>query len=139
MTSEFLRESALATRMRASFSRMLWPSIWLALASMITTSCAAFGVDSPRSPLPCFSAASTEGTPTCDYRVVEVYPHDRGAFTQGLVYEDGSLYEGTGLRGQSSLRKVELETGSILQIDYVLGRFTDEQIEEQIAAFGAGN
>lgn len=52
----------------------------------------------------------------CLYKVINVYPHDRNAFTQGLVYEKGVLYEGTGLRGKSSLRRVELETGKILQI-----------------------
>ncbi|MBM3156294.1 MAG: glutaminyl-peptide cyclotransferase [Chloroflexi bacterium] len=49
------------------------------------------------------------------YEVVNSYPHDPEAFTQGLVYEDGVLYEGTGLYGRSSLRKVELETGEVLQ------------------------
>jgi glutamine cyclotransferase len=48
------------------------------------------------------------------YRIVKTYPHDKGAFTQGLVYEDGILYEGTGQVGESSLRKVELETGKVL-------------------------
>ena len=47
--------------------------------------------------------------------VVNTYPHDRGAFTQGLVFRDGHLYESTGLNGRSSLRKVELETGKVLQ------------------------
>src|SRR3989337_1237588 len=45
------------------------------------------------------------------FDIVNVYPHDAGAFTQGLVFEDGFLYEGTGLYGQSSLRRVELDTG----------------------------
>lgn len=49
------------------------------------------------------------------YEVVEVYPHDPQAFTQGLVYLDGFLYESTGLYGESSLRKVELGTGEVLQ------------------------
>jgi glutamine cyclotransferase len=49
------------------------------------------------------------------YEVVNAYPHDPGAWTEGLVYEDGVLYEGTGEMGQSSLRKVELETGKVLQ------------------------
>ena len=44
----------------------------------------------------------------CD--VVAAYPHDSGAFTQGLVYDDGFLCEGTGGYGASSLRRVELET-----------------------------
>ncbi len=49
------------------------------------------------------------------YEIVHTYPHDRGAFTQGLLYLDGALYESTGLNGRSSLRKVELETGKVLQ------------------------
>jgi glutamine cyclotransferase len=50
------------------------------------------------------------------YNVVNVYPHDEAAFPQGLVFEDGFLYEGTGLYGQSTLRRVELETGNITQL-----------------------
>src|SRR6476660_1123928 len=49
------------------------------------------------------------------FRVVKVYPHDRTAFTQGLEYRDGFLYEGTGLVGHSALRKVDLETGRVIQ------------------------
>ncbi len=49
------------------------------------------------------------------YSIVRSYPHDTGAFTQGLVFEDGVLYEGTGEFGRSSLRRVDLETGSVLQ------------------------
>jgi len=46
---------------------------------------------------------------------MHVYPHDRNAFTQGLEYRGGFLYEGTGLNAKSSLRKVELESGKVLQ------------------------
>src|SRR5262252_1044813 len=49
------------------------------------------------------------------YKIVHTYPHDPGAFTQGLVYYDGFLYEGTGMNGESSVRKVELSTGKVLQ------------------------
>ncbi|MGA2345088.1 MAG: glutaminyl-peptide cyclotransferase [Candidatus Sulfotelmatobacter sp.] len=49
------------------------------------------------------------------FAIVAVYPHDTSAFTQGLAYRDGFLYEGTGREGQSSLRKVRLETGEIVQ------------------------
>ncbi len=49
------------------------------------------------------------------YEVVNAYPHDPRAFTQGLVYHEGALYESTGLRGESSLRRVELDTGRVLQ------------------------
>jgi glutaminyl-peptide cyclotransferase len=54
--------------------------------------------------------------PTLTYRVVRSYPHDRQAYTQGLLYRDGVLYEGTGLNGRSSIRKVRLETGEVLQV-----------------------
>jgi glutamine cyclotransferase len=53
--------------------------------------------------------------PMYGYQVVRSYPHDPGAFTQGLQYLDGVLYEGTGQVGQSSIRRVELETGKLLQ------------------------
>ena len=49
------------------------------------------------------------------YTIKNAYPHDRGAFTQGLVYHEGELFEGTGHYGQSALRKVELESGDVLQ------------------------
>ncbi len=48
------------------------------------------------------------------YKIVNIYPHDRQAYTQGLVYENGFLYEGTGQRGKSSLRKLKPETGDLL-------------------------
>ena len=54
-------------------------------------------------------------TPVYRYQLVTSYAHDRQAFTQGLVYLDGFLYEGTGLNGQSGIRKVRLETGEVLQ------------------------
>lgn len=50
------------------------------------------------------------------YEVIIVYPHDSNAFTQGLVIDEGVMYEGTGLTGESSLRRVDLETGDVLQI-----------------------
>ena len=49
------------------------------------------------------------------YEIVASYPHDPAAFTQGLVIDGGELFEGTGLRGESTLRRVELETGKVLQ------------------------
>ncbi len=55
-------------------------------------------------------------TPVYGYRVLAVYPHDPNAFTQGLIYYQGDFYESTGLHGRSSLRKVDLETGEVLQI-----------------------
>jgi glutamine cyclotransferase len=49
------------------------------------------------------------------YKVVNTFAHDPNAFTQGLVWENGYLYEGTGLAGRSTLRKVELESGKVVQ------------------------
>jgi glutaminyl-peptide cyclotransferase len=49
------------------------------------------------------------------YRVVNVFPHDPNAYTQGLIYLDGHLYESTGLNGHSSVRMVDLKTGRVLQ------------------------
>jgi glutaminyl-peptide cyclotransferase len=60
-------------------------------------------------------AAAQKPVPLFGYKVVRSYPHDRQAFTQGLVYVDGVLYEGTGMNGQSGIRKVRLETGEVLQ------------------------
>jgi glutamine cyclotransferase len=61
------------------------------------------------------SNVSAQGaTPVQSYRVVKSYPHDAAAFTQGLIYRDGFLYESTGIQGQSSLRKVKLETGEVV-------------------------
>ncbi|MBN1400379.1 MAG: glutaminyl-peptide cyclotransferase [Anaerolineae bacterium] len=62
------------------------------------------------------------------YRVLKVYPHDRSAFTQGLIYEDGLLYEGTGLWGGSELRLVELETGQVLRSHALAAAFFGEGI-----------
>ena len=53
--------------------------------------------------------------PEYTFQIVRTFPHDPTAFTQGLEYRDGCLYEGTGLNGRSSLRKIRLETGEVLQ------------------------
>lgn len=62
------------------------------------------------------------------FKVINVFPHDPAAFTQGLVYRDGFLYEGTGLNGRSSLRKVRLETGEVVQHADLSGEFFGEGI-----------
>jgi glutamine cyclotransferase len=66
------------------------------------------------------------------FKVVNSFAHDPKAFTQGLVFEDGFLYEGTGLNGRSELRKVELETGSVLQSC----KLPDEFFGEGITVYG---
>lgn len=53
--------------------------------------------------------------PVYDYRIVATYPHDSSAYTQGLFWLDGHLYESTGQVGRSTIRRVRLEDGSVLQ------------------------
>ena len=67
-----------------------------------------------------------EPSQTCSYDVVQTYPHDANAFTQGLIYDQGKLYESTGLHGKSSIRKVDLETGKVLQIKKLDDRYFGE-------------
>jgi glutamine cyclotransferase len=66
--------------------------------------------------------------PVRSVRIIHEFPHDSGAFTQGLVYQGGCLYEGTGLNGSSSLRKVELNTGRVLKIKELPRRYFGEGI-----------
>ena len=53
--------------------------------------------------------------PVSGFTIINTYPHDPTAFTQGLEYRDGVLYEGLGLQGKSAVRRVTLETGKVLQ------------------------
>lgn len=72
--------------------------------------------DSPSAPDdPGPSPVLTPGVESYTYEIVAEYPHDPEAFTQGLVSTNGMLFEGTGLRGRSELRRVDLETGEVLQ------------------------
>ena len=68
--------------------------------------------------------------PVYGYEVVNVYPHDREAFTQGLLYRDGVLFESTGLNGRSTLRKVRLETGEVIQQVAVDNRYFAEGLTD---------
>ncbi len=79
-------------------------------------------------PPPTPTLSPTDPTPRYSYRIIHTYPHDPEAFTQGLVYENGVLYEGTGLRGRSSLRLVTLETGAVQQMILLEDRFFGEGI-----------
>lgn len=86
-------------------------------------------------PIPSVFAAGSVATlepalataaPVHSYQVIRVYPHARDAFTQGLIYLDGHLYESTGLNGASSVRKVELSTGRVVQRIDLDGRYFGE-------------
>ena len=82
---------------------------WLALAAGTV---AAYVSTRPAPPaaLPPDEPATVYG-----YEIVHEYPHDADAFTQGLMFRDGFLYESTGLNGRSSLRKARLDTGAVVQ------------------------
>lgn len=64
------------------------------------------------------------------FRVVKSYPHDTSAYTQGLIYRNGFLFESTGRNGQSTLRKVQLETGEVVQQHRVDAAYFAEGLAE---------
>jgi glutaminyl-peptide cyclotransferase len=68
--------------------------------------------------------------PTYGYEVVRSYPHDRAAFTQGLLVRDGFFYESTGLNGKSGIRKVKIDTGEVLQIKPLSAQYFGEGITD---------
>jgi glutaminyl-peptide cyclotransferase len=84
-----------------------------AISSRLVLSCLIAGIASLQGQASRPAAATT--APEFTFRVVHVFPHDTAAYTQGLAYRDGFLYEGTGRNGRSSLRRVRLETGEVLQ------------------------
>ncbi len=75
-------------------------------------------------------SAQESEVPVLIPEVLNVYPHDSEAFTQGLLWFDGVLYESTGLQGQSSLRRVEIETGETLEIVPVSDEYFAEGLEK---------
>lgn len=62
------------------------------------------------------AVAHADDVPVYGYEVVNTYPHDTGAYTQGLLWLDGQLYESTGEVGRSSIRKVDLASGEVTLI-----------------------
>jgi glutamine cyclotransferase len=84
------------------------------LAAMLVVSALAGGtlLDDQAGPP---KAAATSGVERLRVQVVRSYPHDRAAFTQGLLIDGGKLFESTGLVGQSTLREVELSTGRVIR------------------------
>lgn len=75
-----------------------------------------------------YSLLSPPPDPGPEYTIINTYPHDPEAFTQGLFFHNGRLYEGTGLRGQSTVRIVELETGEITRIHHMPPEYFGEGI-----------
>lgn len=95
------------------------PKILLGLGVLLLAGCdgksAAPQTDVARpNPAPAARGAAP-ATPAYTYQVVNIRPHDRDAFTEGLVYLKGVLFESTGQNGSSTLRKVDLQTGRVLQ------------------------
>ena len=78
------------------------------------------------------ASADSEDIPSLTYTLVKTFPHDRGAFTEGLIYQDGSLLESTGLYGRSTLRRVDLSTGLVRQ----QVKLPDQFFGEGIAVLG---
>ena len=91
---------------------------WAILALGLLLAAGAFGVGAGGPPYvrPISLLQKTEpSVPVLNIKILKTYPHDPHAFTQGLEYFDGFLYESTGETGQSSVRKVDLESGKVLQ------------------------
>jgi glutaminyl-peptide cyclotransferase len=84
----------------------------------------------PRDPARASQNAQTAQAPVFSYQVVNRFPHDPNAFTQGLIYRDGHLFESTGLKGQSSLRKVKLETGAAVELRAIDKRYFAEGLTD---------
>lgn len=78
------------------------------------------------------TVAQRQAAPVQGFRLIASYPHDPAAFTQGLVFADGGFYESTGLNGESSLRRVEIATGKVLQESKV----PEEYFAEGLALVG---
>lgn len=74
------------------------------------------------------SAPALAQVPVYGYEIVNRYPHNTASFTQGLEFHDGFLYEGTGRNGRSTLAKINLEDGAVLQSKRLASRYFGEGI-----------
>jgi glutamine cyclotransferase len=106
-------------------NKKLWIEIALVVVTLAVTMFA--GCIDNEAPLPPATPLPNV-TPIYGYEIINTYPHDRTAFTEGLVFDDGVLYEGTGLYGESTLRKVELETGAVLKDYHLPDQFFGEGV-----------
>jgi glutamine cyclotransferase len=105
-------------RMKMRRSVFLSTAIFLALASVaLVPSLAADNA---------VNKTQSSPVPVYGYKIINVYPHNRTAFTEGLVYDGETLYESTGLYGNSTLRQVDLTTGRILKVYRLPGEFFGE-------------
>jgi glutamine cyclotransferase len=99
----------------------LWRKIGAVIVTLMIVFAAVFFVSVNYKPV---SSAALHYT----FSVVNVYPHDTDAFTEGLVFDNGFLYESTGLYGSSSLRRVDLETGRVLRLLSLQSQYFGEGI-----------
>ena len=84
-------------------------------AALIACTAAGVAADRQRTARPPARATTTAPALVSTYRIVKIHPHDREAFTEGLFFQDGALYESTGQNGRSWIRKMRLDTGEVLQ------------------------
>ncbi len=99
---------------------------WMSLALTLLVATSACAKEPAASTAPVAPAK----VPVLAWEIVNTFPHDVGAFTQGLLYRDGFIYESTGLNGRSSVRKVVLETGAVIQIHRLEHRFFAEGLAD---------
>lgn len=117
-------------------ARTKFPMLGLTLLAALAVSVLVWKHRAPKPPYPPATRGATlvansfvpapETIPHYGYKIIKSYPHDPRAFTQGLVYNEGYLYESTGLYGQSSLRKVEIETGKVLKLKRIPSQYFAE-------------
>lgn len=109
-------------RLRWNVERDAWARAarLIALVALVASGCGCDDDDR--------SAPAPPPLPVYGYSVVNVYPHDTTAFTQGLAYDAGRLFEGTGRYGASTLREVELETGSVVRSHDLSSQYWGEGI-----------
>ncbi|HEX5109270.1 MAG TPA: glutaminyl-peptide cyclotransferase [Vicinamibacterales bacterium] len=109
------------------------PKLWLVVVPVAAVAVAAL-MFVPSRPRPAIetpvAAVQQPEVPVHGYEVVHEYPHDAQAFTQGLIFRNGFLYESTGLEGMSTLRKVEIETGRVVQQRKLENRYFAEGLTE---------
>lgn len=109
-------------RLRWNVERDAWARAarLIALVALVASGCGCDDDDR--------SAPAPPPLPVYSYSVANVYPHDTTAFTQGLAYDAGRLFEGTGRYGASTLREVELETGSVVRSHDLSSQYWGEGI-----------
>ena len=103
----------------------------IAIAALtLTTVAAACSSDkaSDATPYTAKPAATDPRTPTYTYEVVATYPHDVGAYTEGLLWHDGRLFESTGQKGHSNIREVDLKTGTVIRQHDIDAKYFGEGI-----------